>query len=229
MYFLLFILLFFGGIALLVGIIGVFVEWVYEEDIKKTWPVKLFTKNHIEYNKLQHSTVRIYNDKRYGWYGYDEKIIKDFPTITFDQFKDFYLLNPESWSLKDCRVVKDNNDELSLTFTYQEWKKYKKFKEQVAEEKRLQQERIANQKLEKEKTETTRKILESVQKDIDKIRAESEKEFEEVKRVVETATCEHEWQYVQKKLHESNFMVDIFVCKKCGQIKVVRSDKYDLR
>lgn len=218
MLFLLFILLFFGGgIALLVGIIGFFVEWAYEEDIKKTWPVKLFTKNHIEYNKLQHSTVRIYNDKRYGWYGYDEKIIKDFPTITFDQFKDFYLLNPESWSLKDCRVVKDNNDELSLTFTYQEWKKYKKFKEQVAEEKRLQQERIANQKLEKEKVETTKKVLEAVQKDIDKIRAEAEKELEEVKQVVETASCNHEqWEYML--MQYPNGMVGRYrVCKKCGK------------
>ena len=59
---------------------------------------------------------------------YIDKKTKNFPTITFEQFKDFYSLNPESWSLRECRVVKDNNDELSLTFTYQEWKKYKKFK-----------------------------------------------------------------------------------------------------
>ena len=153
---------------------------------------------------------------------YIEKKIKDFPTITFDQFKDFYLLNPESWSLRDCRVVKDNNDELSLTFTYKEWKKYKKFKEQVAEEKKQQQERLANQKIEKEKVETTKKVLEAVQKDIDKIRAEAEKEFEEVKNAVEVANCEHEWEYVQNKLHESNVVVDLFVCKKCGQIKIER-------
>lgn len=221
---------FFLCVSVLVGIIGFFIDWVCEEDVKKTWPVRFFTKKYAEYYKWQNDTIKIYcNEGNRFWFNYTEKKMKDFPTITFEQFKDFYSLNPESWSLRECRVVKDNKDELSLTFTYQEWKKYKKFKEQIAEEERQQQERATSQKIEKEKVETTKKVLEAIQKDIDNIRAAAEKEFEEVKRVVETATCEHEWQYVQKKLHESNFMVDLFVCKKCGQIKVVRSDKYDLR
>lgn len=209
-------------IALLVGIVAFFVQWAVL-DIKETWIVILFTKNYVEYYKEQDKDICFYsNNKDWRSRKYIEKKIKDFPTITFDQFKDFYLLNPESWSLRDCRVVKDNNDELSLTFTYKEWKKYKKFKEQVAEEKKQQQERLANQKIEKEKVETTKKVLEAVQKDIDKIRAEAEKEFEEVKNAVEVANCEHEWEYVQNKLHESNVVVDLFVCKKCGQIKIER-------
>lgn len=231
MAYLLFILLILCFFAFLFGFIIFIFDWDAEGDIKKTWIVKMFTSNYIEYCKLQNETVTIWdNNTRYvAWISYSDKKIKDFPTISLDQLKDFYYLNPKSWSLQDCRVVKDNNDELSFTFTYDEWKKYKKFKEQIEEEDKRKQELLANQKLEKEKTETTRKILESVQKDIDKIRAESEKEFEEVKRVVETASCEHEWEYVQNKLHESNVVVDLFVCKKCGQIKIVRSDKYDLR
>ena len=214
------LIIFILGVALLVGIIGFFVEWACEEDIKKTWPVKLFAKNYFEYYNEQNYTVTIWQkDKRYGnFVNYIEKKVKDFPTITFNQFKDFYSLNPESWSLKDCRVVKDNNDELSLTFTYPEWKKYKKFKEQVEEEKKNQQERLENQKREKEKVETTKKVLEAVQKDIDKIRAEAEKEFKEVKQVVEKASCEHkDVKYVELRSLNNN-VLRYNVCKKCGQI-----------
>lgn len=213
------LIIFILGVALLVGIIGFFVEWACEEDIKKTWPVKLFAKNYFEYYNEQNYTVTIWQkDKRYGnFVNYIEKKVKDFPTITFNQFKDFYSLNPESWSLKDCRVVKDNNDELSLTFTYQEWKKYKKFKDQVNEEKARQRERIANQKLEKEKVETTKKVLEAVQKDIDKIRADAKKEFEEVKNVVENASCKHEQCEYMLMQYPNGMFGRHRVCKKCGK------------
>ena len=218
------------GVVLFCGIISFFVQWVCEKDIKKTWLAKLFVKNYIEYNNKQDETICFYtNEEDWRLRRYVEKKIKDLPTISLEQFKDFYHLNPDSWSLRFCRVVKDNNDELSFTFTYPEWKKYQKFREQVEEENKNQQERLKTQKLEKEKVETTKKVLEAVQKDIDKIRAEAEKEFEEVKNAVEVANCEHEWKYVQDKWHESNVMADLFVCKKCGQIKIVRGDKYDLR
>ena len=214
-----FIALFFGGIVLVITIIVFLIDWECEKDIKKTWPVKLFVKNYTEYYKWQNNIIKVYcKENNKFWYSYIEKRTKDFPTITFKQFKDFYSINPESWSLRECRVVKDNNDELSLTFTYQEWKKYKKFKDQVAKEKKQQQERMENQKLEKEKVETTRKVLEAVQKDIDNIRAAAEKEFEEVKQVVENAICEHkDVQHIDQ--HTAlNTVLKYDVCKKCGQI-----------
>ena len=210
---------FFLGAALVVGIIEFFIDWVCEEDIKKTWPVRFFTKKYAEYYKWQNDTIKIYCNKgNRFWFDYTEKKTKDFPTIAFNQFKDFYSLNPESWSLRECRVIKDNNDELSLTFTYQEWKKYKKFKEQVEEEKEQQKERLANQKAEKEKVETTRKVLEAVQKDIDNIRAEAEKEFQEAKQVVEKASCEHkDVQHINRRT-ALNTVLKYDICKSCGQI-----------
>lgn len=212
--------IFFIGVALFIGIIGFFADWLAEGSIKETWPVKLFAKNYIMYCELQNGMVTIYDKETLHMIlpRPTRKAIKDFPTITFAQFKDFYCLNPESWSLKNCRVVKNNDDELSLTFTYPEWKKYQKFKEQVEEEKKQQQERMANQKIEKEKVSTTRKVLEAVQKDIDNIRAEAEKEFEEVKQVVEKASCEHkDVQHVDRRT-ALNTVLKYDVCRKCGQI-----------
>lgn len=219
MAYLLSILLILCFFAFLFGCIIFIFDWDAEGDIKKTWIVKMFTRNYREYCRLQNDTVTIWDDnlKYKSWLGYNDKKIKDFPTITFDQFKDFYCLNPESWSLHDCRVVKDNNNELSCTFTYEEWKKYKKFKKQIEEEKERKRELLANQKLEKEKAETTRKILESVQKDIDKIRADAEKNFEEVRQVVETASCRHD-QCEYRLMQYPNGMLGRYrVCKKCGK------------
>lgn len=218
------LIIFMLGVVLLVSIIVFFVDWGCEQDIKKTWPVKLFAKNYTEYYKGQNDTVSIRCEEHsyFAFSHYIKKKIKDFPTITFDQFKDYYCLNPESWSLKDCRVIKDRNYELSFTFTYEEWKKYKKFKKQIEEENNRKQEQLENQKIEKEKVETTKRILESVQKDIDKIRADAEKEFEEVKNVVENASCKHEQCEYMLMQYPNGMFGRHRVCKKCGKLLILR-------
>lgn len=135
-------------------------------------------KNYKEY---QNDTVTIIDYKNKLWYGYPKynKKISEFPTITFEKFKDFYSLNPDSWSLHDCRVFKNNDDELSFTFTYPEWKKYIKFKNELdkkaEEDKRIR----AEIKLKNQQNETTIKILEEVQKDIERVKAESQKNIKD--------------------------------------------------
>lgn len=111
-------------------------------------------------------------EKKVGWF--DDTQIKEFPTISFKQFEQFYYLNPESWTLKDCRVFKNNDNSLSFTFTYTEWLKYLKFKKHIAsnKEKQATYERTIREM--KVKDDTTRKILEAVQQDIDNIRSKAQ-------------------------------------------------------
>lgn len=115
---------------------------------------------------------------------YEYKKVKEFPTIALEQFKDFYAINPNSWELRACRVFKDNNERLSFTFTYDEWKKYIQFRRQVDKERAQQKNIKKQQQLTKEQNETTRKILESVQKDINNIYAEHNKNMKETEQLI---------------------------------------------
>ncbi len=137
-------------------------------------------KNKIDYNMYQNRTVYVpRGDGRC-----DITPIKNFPTITFKQFLDFYYLNPDSWILKECRVYKNNNNRLSFTFTYPEWKKYKKWCEQKEKEKENQRKHEQELEAIKKQNEITRQILEEVQKDIDRTRKKSEKEINETIKLI---------------------------------------------
>lgn len=112
------------------------------------------------------------------------KKLKEFPTITFSQFKDFYYLNPDSWTLCDYYVYKDHRKDLILTFDYKEWKKYNQWYERLQRDKEIEYMIKKRSEISKWQDETTVKILEAVQKDIDKIRAESNKNFEEAAELI---------------------------------------------
>lgn len=112
------------------------------------------------------------------------KKLKEFPTITFSQFKDFYYLNPDSWTLCDYYAYKEHRKDLSVTFEYKEWKKYNKWHEQLQRDKALECMLKKMREVSKWQDETTIKILESVQRDIDNIRAESNKNFEEAAELI---------------------------------------------
>lgn len=133
------------------------------------------------YKIYQNESIHIYLQETDLWYRrtyYDKKVC-EFPQISFLQFKDFYSLNPDSWNLCKCRVYKNNNDELSFTFTYPEWKKYIKFKNELdkkAEEDRRIKEEIQSKN---KQNEIAIRILEEVQKDIERVRAESQKNMQE--------------------------------------------------
>lgn len=145
------------------------------------------------YNKkmLSECLIRQYEHGSGMWYSSYWKPLKDFPSISFSQFCDFYYLNPNSWCLYEYRVSKDNKNELSFIFEYDEWKKYNKWLKQIEKEKEIEAENKKNQKITKEKNEVTRKILESVQKDIDVIRQESQKNIIEASNLVSNIKSEH--------------------------------------
>lgn len=146
-------------------------------------------KNNYNKNMLEECLVRDYNGN--NWYSSHWKSLKDFPSISFSQFYDFYCLNPDSWCLCEYRVFKDNKSELSFVFEYDEWKKYDKWRKQIEEEKNLAKIYELGQKIRQEKNEVTCKILESVQKDIDVIRQESQKNIIEASNLVSNIKSEH--------------------------------------
>lgn len=127
-------------------------------------------KNKSEYKQNQHKIVCV-NLIENGKFCVENKSIKDFPVITFNQFLDFYYLNPSSWSLRECRVCKNNDNNLSFTFTYEDWKKYKKWRKQLKKD-------TESKRINDYKHDVTKKILEAVQVDIENIRAESKKDLE---------------------------------------------------
>lgn len=158
---------------------------VYEED---SIVYKPFKKKH-DYNSEMDSGITIrmssYNAlvcRHYSTYKY--KKLSEFPFILFSQFYDFYCVSPDSWSLKEYRVYKDNDDELSFVFEYEEWKKYNKWYKQIQKEKEIAAINKKNQEIMEEKNRTARKILESVQKDIDAIRQESHKNISEASKLI---------------------------------------------
>ena len=162
--------------ALIIVCIDLFAEGKYSFVYK-------FIAGHTKlgYNDEQEYDIPL--SYRYGRVA-ETKKVKDFPTISFNQFKDFYYLNQNSWTLKDCRVYKNNDNNLSFTFTYPDYKKYKKFKKQLEDD---EKNRAANKKMQDDlmyQNETTRKILEEVQKDIDRVRAESQKGFDEAAELI---------------------------------------------
>ena len=137
----------------------------------------IFKKSKNAYKQNQNMQV--------GWS--INKSISELPTITLDQFKDFYIINPDSWTLEDYFVFKDNNKRLSFTFTYEEWKKYNAFRKQMIKEINKQKKIKEQQRITKEQNETTRKILESVQKDINKIYAEHNENMKNAERLINEA------------------------------------------
>ena len=118
----------------------------------------------------------------------EQKRLKEFPTFSFKSFKDFYYLNPESWKLYDYYVVKNNDVELIMIFTYQDWKKYQKFKNQLAAEKANREANKAMMKKLEFQDETTRKIIQAVQKDIDNAREEAQRNFDEATQLIKGIT-----------------------------------------
>ena len=120
----------------------------------------------------------------YDYVNYEYKVLKEFPYISFSRFYNFYCVNPDSWSIEKYRVYKDNDGHLSFVFEYREWVKYDKWRKQMEKEKELIALNKKNQEIAKKKDETTIKILESVQKDIDAAFNESKKRSNEAKEIV---------------------------------------------
>lgn len=105
--------------------------------------------------------------------------INEFPTISFKQFEDFYNVNPESWELYKCFVRKNKNNDMMLTFTYPEYRKYQKFYERVQENQQIARElALLKQKTDRQ-NEIMYNVLEAVQQDIDAVREEYKKSYDD--------------------------------------------------
>lgn len=107
--------------------------------------------------------------------------------IAFNQFYDWYQLNPKRWVLLNdsVRIITKpsnawydkNNFEVCYFKSLKEWEKYKKFKEDLKTAE-------TNERINK----ATIEILEAVQQDIDALRKQSNQEIKEASdRVVEIA------------------------------------------
>lgn len=116
-------------------------------------------------------------------------ISKDAVQITFDNFYQWYTLNPKRWILgKGCVQVRTKEYKTTRPymisspyrdcyFNLKDWKKYKKFKNKLDKIE-------TNKKVNK----ATIEILEAVQQDIDALRKQSNQEIKEANdRAIEIA------------------------------------------
>lgn len=112
----------------------------------------------------------------------------ELPKISFKQFESFYQLNPDSWYLYPDRVCKDDNTQLSFTFSYKDWKSYQKFRDKIAKEEEQKAEAEKQKKILDRQNEITINILTEVQKDIDAIRQLAADEMDQARETVVNAT-----------------------------------------
>lgn len=153
---------------------------------RNTITCRIFVQKRYKYKDAQEACVELPRT-RYDADSYcisHRKQLKEFPTITFSQFQDFYYLNPDSWTLLDYSVYKNHSKDLTFTFKYKEWKKYNKWHQQIKKDEEKQRDIIKARKVSEWQDKTTVKILEAIQKDIDKIRAESSKNFNEAAKLI---------------------------------------------
>ena len=83
------------------------------------------------------------------------------PRISFDNFKEFYAINPSKWDIRDEDSLRYDYEDVEFE-TYADFKKYKKFREQVNSE-----------KSDAEQLRRQADFIRDVQKDIDKYRKDA--------------------------------------------------------
>ena len=108
--------------------------------------------------------------------------IKELPSLPIEKFKSFYYINSKSWVLKKGIAYKYENGRAisGLFFTpYSNYLAYEKFRKEIVEENN----RLKKQEKENKTNELQKELLtialESVQKDIDNIREEAYRQYEE--------------------------------------------------
>lgn len=150
--------------------------------------------------------------------------INKLPTLSFEQFKSFYQVNPDCWYyfndedkyvIYKNRVITTRNSysyflsESSYTLifehafrieNYQDYKLFVKFFEDVKKEKQKEVNRVREKEREEESKDRLIAILESVNKDIDKVikeREEVEKKHQnEVTRVLNEEIIREAKKYI---------------------------------
>lgn len=171
------------GALILVGVLIIVEGITALIDYRATTIWKLLFLEKYKYKESRNKDLGYYS-----WSLSSFKKVKEFPTIKFNQFKDFYYLNSDSWRLYEYFVQKDNNQDMIMTFEWKEWKLYNKFYKQLEKEKEVARKNRENQKRTEKQNIITRAILESVQKDIDNIRNEQQKNINEAARLVKGIT-----------------------------------------
>lgn len=157
-----------------------FIEWVDDGGLRDIFRKTLFKDA---------------NSKK-GW---KERQIESFPCMTFEWWKDIFLINPDRWRIGGCY---DNpkccgNDCRMNTVrfvSYDDWKRYRKFAaEWLANEKKREDNEKAKADL--------RHILECAQRDIDAYKAKIDGEMDDA-----MSTCRDVTERIKRggKLNENN-------------------------
>lgn len=101
------------------------------------------------------------------------------PKLSYKQFIDYYWINPDKWILYDNYVQYNyyNYRTKSFSFSFVDQIKYQKFKRNIEKTKKKMEWSKAH-------NESYRILLEGVQKDIDKLRKQSEDELNQATKTM---------------------------------------------
>ena len=188
------------------------------------------------YNRIDSIKFReISKDKRAILHYQHKQVFADMTTVpkfTFDQFLKFYNLNPEAWEIMSvtnflfipARVKYEEYNPLTI------WEKiyrtnyeyYPIFWYDNYEFKKHQQ-----NELQKKQNEATKQILEFVQADIDKIRAENEATLQKTEEVLMQSLQNLRKEATERRMTSNGVVEDTYYCgvESNGKIAKVVTEK----
>lgn len=143
-----------------------------------------YIKSHKSYKDIMSGQSSFYHrDKLYSYCGRYLKV-KELPTLPIEKFKDFYSISPNKWSLEQGVAYKIENDQFvsGIAFRpYSNYMKYEKFRKEKFEERQKMNADAADLKTRQLQKKLLTVALESVQNDINILREQARKEYEEAR------------------------------------------------
>lgn len=183
-----------------IGTIIVITVLVFGVDFLTSWDFKdsLFYKYFYSTKKKAKLNWEE-NLPKSAYFAYKKFPYLQMPQTTFQEFIQYYSVNPDAWYVDDeCQISvyrcdKYNNPLFLLFYPFEEYWKFSKWYTNLKEENTKNAEAKKQRELEQKQTKEKIALLELVQKDIDALKAQSEREL---------ATAREMTEEVKKNLEE---------------------------
>lgn len=141
-------------------------------------------KNRKAYKEIMSRRSDIYFRKN-NWEGWRYLKVEELPTLDAEKFKNYYNVNPDSWHLEMGIAYKRGDGARhgwisAIAFRpYSNFLKYEKFRKEIEDERTKRNLDAADLEVRKTQDQLLTIAIESIQKDIDDLRNQALKEYEE--------------------------------------------------
>jgi len=163
----------------LIAIIISTIYWVILRPI-----LNRYLNSHKSYKDVMSSRSNFYYREKSHSYCGRYLNVKELPTLPVEKFEGFYSVSPNKWSLEHGVAYKIENDQYvsGIAFRpYSNYVKYEKFRKEKLEERQKMNADAADLKTRQLQEKLLTVALESVQNDINILREQARKEYEEAR------------------------------------------------